>query len=157
MKNPLHLHKHHLFLIFRVLVYSCQMQVQVCIKMAVIGYAVLFLHSFIYIFHLHINCLTVAIWSTGPRCIWNIVQTTMTILLFLISHLSVSSFRLLAVDLWKQVGAQWEKENEDDIKDKMDFLLIPPPHYPSEGLKVLFLPYATIFKECGHPVGYFGK
>ncbi|XP_045885477.1 dynein axonemal assembly factor 5-like isoform X1 [Micropterus dolomieu] len=38
--------------------------------------------------------------------------------------------RLLAADLWKRVGAQWEKENEDDIKDKMDFLLTPPPFYP---------------------------
>ncbi|CAI5675436.1 unnamed protein product [Oreochromis niloticus] len=44
----------------------------------------------------------------------------------------IPEIRLLAVDLWKQVGAQWEKENEDDIKDKMDFLLTPPPHYPSE-------------------------
>ncbi|XP_034000207.1 dynein assembly factor 5, axonemal-like [Trematomus bernacchii] len=36
----------------------------------------------------------------------------------------------LAADLWKQVGAQWEKENEDDIKDKLDFLLTQPPFYP---------------------------
>uniref|UniRef100_A0A3Q3IMI8 TOG domain-containing protein n=1 Tax=Monopterus albus TaxID=43700 RepID=A0A3Q3IMI8_MONAL len=31
----------------------------------------------------------------------------------------------------RKVGAQWEKENEDDIKDKMDFLLAPPPFYPA--------------------------
>lgn len=43
------------------------------------------------------------------------------------------SFRLLAADLWKQVGAQWEKENEEDIKDKLDFLLTPPPFYPPGG------------------------
>ncbi|XP_039681604.1 dynein assembly factor 5, axonemal-like isoform X2 [Perca fluviatilis] len=42
----------------------------------------------------------------------------------------ISEIRLLAADLWKQVGAQWEKENEDEIKDKMDFLLTPPPFYP---------------------------
>ncbi|KAI4822332.1 hypothetical protein KUCAC02_007886, partial [Chaenocephalus aceratus] len=36
----------------------------------------------------------------------------------------------LAADLWKQVGAQWEKENEDDIKDKLDFLLTQSPFYP---------------------------
>ncbi|XP_028267789.1 dynein assembly factor 5, axonemal [Parambassis ranga] len=42
----------------------------------------------------------------------------------------IPEIRLLAADLWRQVGAQWEKENEDDIKDKMDFLLNPPPHYP---------------------------
>lgn len=47
--------------------------------------------------------------------------------------------RRLAADLWKQVGAQWEKENEEDIKDKLDFLLTPPPFYPPDGgLIVLF-------------------
>nr|XP_046271608.1 dynein axonemal assembly factor 5-like [Scatophagus argus] len=43
----------------------------------------------------------------------------------------IPEIRLLAADLWKQVGAQWEKENEEDIKDKMDFLLSPPPFYPA--------------------------
>ncbi|XP_037647643.1 dynein assembly factor 5, axonemal-like isoform X1 [Sebastes umbrosus] len=42
----------------------------------------------------------------------------------------IPEIRLLAADLWKQVGAQWETENEDEIKDKMDFLLTPPPFYP---------------------------
>ncbi|KAF0032693.1 hypothetical protein F2P81_014983 [Scophthalmus maximus] len=42
----------------------------------------------------------------------------------------IPEIRLLAADLWRQVGAQWEEENEDDIKDKMDFLLAPPPFYP---------------------------
>lgn len=44
-----------------------------------------------------------------------------------------SLFRALACDLWKQVGTQWEKENEDDLKDKMDFLLSPPLQYPPGG------------------------
>ncbi|XP_072225810.1 dynein axonemal assembly factor 5-like [Leuresthes tenuis] len=50
----------------------------------------------------------------------------------LLSNISdeIPEIRLLAADLWKQTGMQWEKENEDDIKDKMDFLLTPPPHYP---------------------------
>uniref|UniRef100_A0A3Q1FGH6 Dynein axonemal assembly factor 5 n=1 Tax=Acanthochromis polyacanthus TaxID=80966 RepID=A0A3Q1FGH6_9TELE len=43
----------------------------------------------------------------------------------------IPEIRLLAADLWRQVGSQWEKENEEDIKDKMDFLLSPPPHYPA--------------------------
>ncbi|KAF7660700.1 hypothetical protein LDENG_00277490 [Lucifuga dentata] len=43
----------------------------------------------------------------------------------------IPEIRLLAADLWRQTGAQWEKENEDDIKDKMDFLTAPPPLYPS--------------------------
>ncbi|CAK6962978.1 dynein axonemal assembly factor 5-like [Scomber scombrus] len=44
----------------------------------------------------------------------------------------IPEIRLVAADLWRQVGAQWEKENEDDIKDKMDFLLTAPPLYPPE-------------------------
>uniref|UniRef100_A0A3P9HKG3 Dynein axonemal assembly factor 5 n=1 Tax=Oryzias latipes TaxID=8090 RepID=A0A3P9HKG3_ORYLA len=42
----------------------------------------------------------------------------------------IPEIRLLASDLWKRAGTQWEKENEEDIKDKMDFLLAPPAHYP---------------------------
>ncbi|KAG8006970.1 Dynein assembly factor 5 [Nibea albiflora] len=42
----------------------------------------------------------------------------------------IPEIRFLAADLWKQAGVQWEKENEEDIKDKMDFLLTPPPFYP---------------------------
>ncbi|XP_028840855.1 dynein assembly factor 5, axonemal isoform X2 [Denticeps clupeoides] len=44
----------------------------------------------------------------------------------------IPEIRSLAADLWKQVGAQWEKENEDDLKDKLDFLLTAPPLYPPE-------------------------
>ncbi|XP_042361506.1 dynein axonemal assembly factor 5-like [Plectropomus leopardus] len=42
----------------------------------------------------------------------------------------IPEIRHLAADLWKQVGTQWEKENEEEIKDKLDFLLTPPPFYP---------------------------
>ncbi|XP_041813590.1 dynein assembly factor 5, axonemal-like [Chelmon rostratus] len=42
----------------------------------------------------------------------------------------IPEIRFLAADLWKQVGAQWETENEEDIKDKLDFLLTPPHFYP---------------------------
>ncbi|XP_077590424.1 dynein axonemal assembly factor 5 [Stigmatopora nigra] len=42
----------------------------------------------------------------------------------------IPEIRLLAADLWRRVGAQWEKENEEDLKDKMDFLLTPPSFYP---------------------------
>ncbi|XP_066498127.1 dynein axonemal assembly factor 5-like [Hoplias malabaricus] len=50
----------------------------------------------------------------------------------LLSSLSddIPEIRDIAGGLWKQVGAQWEKENEEDLKDKMDFLLSPPPRYP---------------------------
>ncbi|XP_057202919.1 dynein axonemal assembly factor 5 isoform X2 [Triplophysa rosa] len=51
----------------------------------------------------------------------------------LLSSLSddIPEIRSLAEDLWKQIGAQWEMENEDDLKDKMDFQL--PALYASEG------------------------
>ncbi|KAM6957240.1 dynein axonemal assembly factor 5 [Aplochiton taeniatus] len=50
----------------------------------------------------------------------------------LLSSLSddIPEISVLAASLWKQIGSQWEKENEDDLKDKMDFLLAPPPLYP---------------------------
>ncbi|ROL51129.1 Dynein assembly factor 5, axonemal [Anabarilius grahami] len=53
----------------------------------------------------------------------------------LLSSLSdeIPEIRSLAEDLWKQVGSQWEKENEDDLKDKMDFLLSAPALYTSGG------------------------
>ncbi|XP_053133057.1 dynein axonemal assembly factor 5 isoform X2 [Hemicordylus capensis] len=35
----------------------------------------------------------------------------------------------LALSYWKKVGLQWEKENEDDIKDKLDFFAVPS-YYP---------------------------
>ncbi|KYO30670.1 dynein assembly factor 5, axonemal isoform A [Alligator mississippiensis] len=37
--------------------------------------------------------------------------------------------RKLALSYWKRVGSQWEKENEDDLKDKLDFS-VAPSHYP---------------------------
>ncbi|CAL8304585.1 unnamed protein product [Merluccius merluccius] len=43
----------------------------------------------------------------------------------------VPEISLLAAELWRKTGEQWERENEDDIKDKMDFLLAPPPLYPA--------------------------
>ncbi|XP_062387628.1 dynein axonemal assembly factor 5-like [Sardina pilchardus] len=46
-------------------------------------------------------------------------------------HDEIPEIRQITADLWRQVGAQWEKENEDDLKDKMDFLLTSPPLYPS--------------------------
>ncbi|KAM9843655.1 dynein axonemal assembly factor 5 [Aulostomus maculatus] len=42
----------------------------------------------------------------------------------------IPEISLQAADLWRQVGAQWEKENENDIKDKLDFLVAPPSFYP---------------------------
>ncbi|KAL4658134.1 dynein assembly factor 5, axonemal [Arapaima gigas] len=43
----------------------------------------------------------------------------------------ISEIRLLAADLWKQIGAQWENENEEDLKDKLDFPALPPAQYPA--------------------------
>ncbi|KAM6079461.1 dynein axonemal assembly factor 5 isoform 2-T2 [Theristicus caerulescens] len=35
----------------------------------------------------------------------------------------------LAWTYWEKIGLQWEKENEEDLKDKMDFS-VSPSHYP---------------------------
>ncbi|XP_014651115.1 PREDICTED: dynein assembly factor 5, axonemal [Ceratotherium simum simum] len=35
-----------------------------------------------------------------------------------------------AASLWEQVGLQWQKENEEDLKDKLDFASPPPAHHP---------------------------
>ncbi|XP_006889782.1 PREDICTED: HEAT repeat-containing protein 2 [Elephantulus edwardii] len=38
--------------------------------------------------------------------------------------------RELATGLWEEIGLQWQKENEEDLKDKLDFAAPPPVHYP---------------------------
>ncbi|XP_057605616.1 dynein axonemal assembly factor 5 [Hippopotamus amphibius kiboko] len=38
-----------------------------------------------------------------------------------------------AAGLWEQVGLQWQTENEEDLKDKLDFAGPPPAHHPSPG------------------------
>lgn len=51
----------------------------------------------------------------------------------LLSSLSdeVPEISCSATSLWEQVGLQWQQENEQDLKDKLDFASPPPPHYPS--------------------------
>nr|KAF6269279.1 dynein axonemal assembly factor 5 [Pipistrellus kuhlii] len=36
-----------------------------------------------------------------------------------------------AASLWAEAGLQWQKENEEDLKDKLDFASPPPAHHPS--------------------------
>ncbi|RUS89825.1 hypothetical protein EGW08_002437 [Elysia chlorotica] len=36
----------------------------------------------------------------------------------------------LAEELWHDVGLKYERENEDDLKDKLDFVSPQPAHYP---------------------------
>lgn len=38
---------------------------------------------------------------------------------------------LAAASLWEKVGLQWQQENEEDLKDKLDFASPPPAHHPS--------------------------
>ncbi|XP_047389547.1 dynein axonemal assembly factor 5 [Sciurus carolinensis] len=42
----------------------------------------------------------------------------------------IPEIRQLATSLWEKIGLQWQEENEADLKDKLDFALAPPPHYP---------------------------
>ncbi|XP_063284965.1 dynein axonemal assembly factor 5 [Pelobates fuscus] len=43
----------------------------------------------------------------------------------------IPEIRQLAQSYWEKIGLQWEKENEDDLKDKLDFSALPPSHYPA--------------------------
>uniref|UniRef100_S4RX24 Dynein axonemal assembly factor 5 n=1 Tax=Petromyzon marinus TaxID=7757 RepID=S4RX24_PETMA len=51
----------------------------------------------------------------------------------LLSSLSdeMPDVRNSATEYWKRVGQQWEHENEEDLKDKMDFELPPSSLYPA--------------------------
>lgn len=42
----------------------------------------------------------------------------------------IPDIRQTALNYWQKIGLQWEKENEDDLKDKMDFIAQCPSFYP---------------------------
>lgn len=42
-----------------------------------------------------------------------------------------------AWEIWSKAGLQYEQENEQDLKDKMDFLYEKPDHYPPNGKQEL--------------------
>ncbi|XP_072692728.1 dynein axonemal assembly factor 5 isoform X2 [Canis lupus baileyi] len=43
----------------------------------------------------------------------------------------IPEIALMATSLWEKVGLQWQRENEEDLKDKLDFATPPPAHHPS--------------------------
>ncbi|KAM5152154.1 dynein axonemal assembly factor 5 isoform 2-T2 [Mantella aurantiaca] len=43
----------------------------------------------------------------------------------------IPDIKQIALDFWKKIGLQWERENEDDLKDKMDFSDPHPSFYPA--------------------------
>ncbi|XP_044931138.1 dynein axonemal assembly factor 5 isoform X2 [Mustela putorius furo] len=43
----------------------------------------------------------------------------------------IPEIALAAANLWEKVGLQWQRENEDDLKDKLDFATPPPARHPS--------------------------
>lgn len=55
----------------------------------------------------------------------------------------IAETRQEAHELWSQVGLQYQKENEHDLKDQLDFLIQPPEYYlegverPNLGCRVL--------------------
>lgn len=48
-------------------------------------------------------------------------------------HDEIPEIACEASSLWEQVGLQWQTENEEDLKDKLDFASPPPAHHPSPG------------------------
>ncbi|XP_069839943.1 dynein axonemal assembly factor 5 [Dendropsophus ebraccatus] len=42
----------------------------------------------------------------------------------------IPDIKQTALNYWQKIGLQWEKENEDDLKDKMDFSAPCPTFYP---------------------------
>ncbi|KAG8541511.1 hypothetical protein GDO81_028819, partial [Engystomops pustulosus] len=44
----------------------------------------------------------------------------------------IPDIKQTALNYWQKIGLQWEKENEEDLKDKMDFSATCPPLYPPE-------------------------
>uniref|UniRef100_A0A673BT91 Dynein axonemal assembly factor 5 n=1 Tax=Sphaeramia orbicularis TaxID=375764 RepID=A0A673BT91_9TELE len=74
--------------------------------------------------------IVVGDWLLHLRDRYSYFHTLVPLLLSSISD-EIPEISLLAADSWRQVGTQWEKENEEDLKDKMDFLLTPPPFYPA--------------------------
>ncbi|XP_016068440.1 PREDICTED: dynein assembly factor 5, axonemal [Miniopterus natalensis] len=55
-----------------------------------------------------------------------------------------------AASLWEEVGLQWQEENREDLKDKLDFASPPPAHHPSPenrpGLGCRELVFRNLFK-----------
>ncbi|KAM4697766.1 LOW QUALITY PROTEIN: dynein axonemal assembly factor 5 [Rhinophrynus dorsalis] len=43
----------------------------------------------------------------------------------------IPEIRQLALSYWEKIGDQWEKENEEDLKDKLDFSAPYPSFYPA--------------------------
>ncbi|XP_014681883.1 PREDICTED: dynein assembly factor 5, axonemal-like isoform X2 [Priapulus caudatus] len=44
----------------------------------------------------------------------------------------VPKIQQTADELWSKVGFQYEKENDQDFKDRLDFVTQQPPHYPCD-------------------------
>lgn len=70
----------------------------------------------------HLPCLIPPL-PSGTGAFWTIFSW--------LQHLSYH--RCEAASLWGQVGLQWQQENENDLKDKLDFPSAPPAHHPSLG------------------------
>lgn len=50
--------------------------------------------------------------------------------------------------LWKQVGLQFQNENENDLKDQLDYLTEPPKYYPPQSERVVFYNFSLYMTVC---------
>ncbi|XP_033908011.2 dynein axonemal assembly factor 5-like [Acipenser ruthenus] len=72
----------------------------------------------------------VGVWLLDLRDRYSYFHKLIPLLLSSFSD-EIPEIRLLAGSYWKKIGCQWQQENEEDLKDKLDFLTLPPPHYPT--------------------------
>jgi hypothetical protein len=46
----------------------------------------------------------------------------------------ISELKIEALSLWDEAGKVYLQENENDLKDQLDFLIDEPDHYPPFGM-----------------------
>jgi hypothetical protein len=64
----------------------------------------------------------------------------------------VAEVQTQAVRLWEEAGKLYMQENENDLKDQMDFLMDEPVHYPPHGMSC-----TMVFKSFFLDVAYFER
>ncbi|KAG8509815.1 Dynein assembly factor 5, axonemal [Galemys pyrenaicus] len=91
-------------------------------------------------------------WLLGLRDRYSFFHKLIPLLLSSLSD-EVPEISRSATSLWEQVGLQWQQENEQDLKDKLDFASPPPAHYPLQGFQSFFLEKVSGEEKNRPPLG----